>query len=172
MHIETLGSGPSLVLLHGWALHGGVFAPLVQRLSDRYTLHLVDLPGHGHSRHSDVALTVEATVGAIRGAGRLEYVAVGTPVNLAARLCSRAADGEVLADDRTQAALLPDDAISATAREPEQLKGFPDPVPVYAFTPPSEAVAPVAEAETPWWQWWRSGAKRKTKRRRRKRSKS
>lgn len=65
MHIETLGSGPSLVLLHGWALHGGVFAPLVQRLSDRYTLHLVDLPGHGHSRDSDVALTLQATVDAV-----------------------------------------------------------------------------------------------------------
>ena len=65
MHIETLGSGPSLVLLHGWALHGGVFAPLVQRLSDRYTLHLVDLPGHGHSRDSEVALTLDATVDAI-----------------------------------------------------------------------------------------------------------
>jgi pimeloyl-[acyl-carrier protein] methyl ester esterase len=65
MHIETLGNGPSLVLLHGWALHGGVFAPLVQRLSDRYTLHLVDLPGHGHSRDSEVALTLEATAGAI-----------------------------------------------------------------------------------------------------------
>lgn len=65
MHIETLGSGPSVVLLHGWALHGGVFAPLVQRLSDRYTLHLVDLPGHGHSRDSDVALTLEAAVGAL-----------------------------------------------------------------------------------------------------------
>ena len=65
MHIETLGSGPSLVLLHGWALHGGVFAPLVQRLSDRYTLHLVDLPGHGFSRDSEVPLTLDATVTAI-----------------------------------------------------------------------------------------------------------
>lgn len=68
MHIETLGSGPSVVLLHGWALHGGVFAPLVQRLSDRYTLHLVDLPGHGHSRDSEVALTLDATVDAILAA--------------------------------------------------------------------------------------------------------
>ena len=65
MHIEILGSGPSLVLLHGWALHGGVFAPLVQRLSDRYTLHLVDLPGHGFSRDSEVPLTLDATVTAI-----------------------------------------------------------------------------------------------------------
>ncbi len=65
MHIESLGNGPSLVLLHGWALHGGVFAPLVQRLSARYTLHLVDLPGHGYSRDSAVPLALDATVDAI-----------------------------------------------------------------------------------------------------------
>src|SRR5690606_41998086 len=56
MHIETLGDGPDLVLIHGWALHGGVFGPLAERLSTRYRLHLVDLPGHGHSRDSDVPL--------------------------------------------------------------------------------------------------------------------
>ena len=61
MHIESTGSGPPLVLLHGWALHGGVFAPLVARLSDRYTLHLVDLPGHGHSRDASTPLTLDAT---------------------------------------------------------------------------------------------------------------
>jgi class 3 adenylate cyclase len=110
----------------------------------------------------------KATVGAIRGAGRLEYVAVGTPVNLAARLCSRAADGEILADDRTQAALRPDDAVTATAREPEQLKGFPDPVPVFALALPTGVAGPVEEEAPPWWQWWRTtDRKRRGKRRRR-----
>ncbi|MEL1265869.1 pimeloyl-ACP methyl ester esterase BioH [Pseudoxanthomonas putridarboris] len=61
MHIESTGSGPPLVLLHGWALHGGVFAPLAQRLADRYTLHLVDLPGHGHSRDASTPLTLADT---------------------------------------------------------------------------------------------------------------
>lgn len=61
MHIESTGSGPPLVLLHGWALHGGVFAPLVQRLSDRYTLHRVDLPGHGHSRDAATPLALDDT---------------------------------------------------------------------------------------------------------------
>ncbi|MBD9377536.1 pimeloyl-ACP methyl ester esterase BioH [Pseudoxanthomonas sp. PXM04] len=60
MHIEVVGHGPSLVLIHGWALHGGVFAPLVERLADRCTLHLVDLPGHGHSRESATPLELQA----------------------------------------------------------------------------------------------------------------
>lgn len=113
--------------------------------------------------------TGKATVGAIRGAGRLEYVAVGTPVNLAARLCSRAAAGEVLSDDRTQDALSPEDAVTATAREPEQLKGFPDPVPVFALVPSSGEVEPTPEEETPWWQWWRGSRRKKRGKRRRKR---
>lgn len=56
MHIETLGAGPALALIHGWAMHGGLFAPLVDRLAARYTLHLVDLPGHGHARADATAL--------------------------------------------------------------------------------------------------------------------
>lgn len=65
LHIETTGSGPPLVLLHGWAMHGGVFAPLVDRLRDRHTLHRVDLPGHGASRDSVVPLALDAVVDAI-----------------------------------------------------------------------------------------------------------
>jgi pimeloyl-[acyl-carrier protein] methyl ester esterase len=51
LSIKTLGRGPDLVLLHGWAMHGGIFAPLSERLAGRFRLHLVDLPGHGDSRH-------------------------------------------------------------------------------------------------------------------------
>ena len=50
MHIDSVGEGPDLVLIHGWAMHGGIFAPLSERLSHRFRLHLVDLPGHGFSR--------------------------------------------------------------------------------------------------------------------------
>ena len=60
LHIESHGHGPSLALVHGWAMHGGLFMPLVERLADRYTLHLVDLPGHGHSRDCAAPLSPEA----------------------------------------------------------------------------------------------------------------
>ncbi len=66
LHVEVVGAGPPLVLLHGWAMHGGVFAPLVARLRDRLTLHVVDLPGHGFSRDSDVPLTLHDCAEAIR----------------------------------------------------------------------------------------------------------
>lgn len=75
--------------------------------------------------------TGEATVGAIRGAGRHEYVAVGTVMNLAARLCQRAGAGQVLADEATVRALREDLALDIAADEPETLKGFAAPVPVY-----------------------------------------
>ncbi len=50
MHIETVGSGPDLVMIHGWAMHSGMFAPLTRKLHKHFRLHLVDLPGHGKSR--------------------------------------------------------------------------------------------------------------------------
>lgn len=49
LYIERQGQGPDLVLLHGWGLHGGIFANLVPQLSERFRLHRVDLPGHGRS---------------------------------------------------------------------------------------------------------------------------
>lgn len=48
--IETTGTGPDLVLLHGWGMHGGIFRPLREQLESRWTVHVVDLPGHGRSR--------------------------------------------------------------------------------------------------------------------------
>ena len=58
LHVEVAGDGPPLVLLHGWAMHGGVFGALVDALRDRWTLHVVDLPGHGRSRDSTVPLAL------------------------------------------------------------------------------------------------------------------
>jgi pimeloyl-[acyl-carrier protein] methyl ester esterase len=49
VHVESMGRGRPLVMLHGWAMHSGLWSPLLPRLIERYRLHLVDLPGHGYS---------------------------------------------------------------------------------------------------------------------------
>ena len=49
MHITVRGQGPDLVMLHGWSMHSAVWHDLADALASRFTLHLVDLPGHGQS---------------------------------------------------------------------------------------------------------------------------
>lgn len=53
LHVDTLGHGPDLVLLHGWGMHGGIWDALREPLAARFRLHVVDLPGYGASAHRD-----------------------------------------------------------------------------------------------------------------------
>jgi len=58
LHVEIRGAGPDVVLLHGWALHGGMWGPWVDELARRARLHFIDLPGHGRSRWPEGAATL------------------------------------------------------------------------------------------------------------------
>lgn len=62
---EVRGQGPALVLLHGWAMHSGIFEPLVQRLQQDFELHLVDLPGHGRSHDAGLPLALASAADAV-----------------------------------------------------------------------------------------------------------
>jgi class 3 adenylate cyclase len=64
-------------------------------------------------------------LGTIGFEGRNDYTAVGSVVNLAARLCGEAAPGEVLIDSKAADAL--DRRVAVAARE-VTLKGFPSPI--------------------------------------------
>jgi pimeloyl-[acyl-carrier protein] methyl ester esterase len=68
MRIATQGEGPPLVLIHGWAMHCGLFGALRDRLAGHRTLHLVDLPGHGRNRDDASKLELESCVDAIAAA--------------------------------------------------------------------------------------------------------
>jgi class 3 adenylate cyclase len=70
-----------------------------------------------------------ATLGVVGYDGRSDYTALGTVVNLAARLCSNATARELLVDHRVF--LKTEDYVRYTGREPVALKGFTEPVATY-----------------------------------------
>jgi len=49
LFVERFGSGAAVVMVHGWAMHGGLWEDVVEGLVDHYQVVLVDLPGHGRS---------------------------------------------------------------------------------------------------------------------------
>ena len=67
LHVEAIGRGRPLVLLHGWALHAGLFTPLLPALAQRHRVLAADLPGHGHSPPLP-AWSLEAVVEALQQA--------------------------------------------------------------------------------------------------------
>jgi pimeloyl-[acyl-carrier protein] methyl ester esterase len=64
LSVESTGHGPPLVLLHGWAMHSGIWGSVVAHLARTHRVHAVDLPGHGHS--APIApCTLDAIVAAV-----------------------------------------------------------------------------------------------------------
>ena len=88
-----------------------------------------------HKRGYDLQMGVGiaqgfATIGGIGFSGRIDYGAIGTVTNLAARLCGEARGGEVLLSQRVNAAL-DGEGLRTEAAGELALKGFARPVPAY-----------------------------------------
>lgn len=49
LHVEVMGSGPPILVLHGWGHSGLNLAPMAEFLAEDHSVHLVDLPGFGKS---------------------------------------------------------------------------------------------------------------------------
>jgi adenylate cyclase len=70
-----------------------------------------------------------ATLGCIGFEGRFDYTAIGTVVNLAARLCSQAQTGQILVDSRVHAAI--ENRLETEALGEVLPKGFSRPMTVF-----------------------------------------
>jgi len=87
----------------------------------------------GHELALGIGIAVGyATLGRIGFEGRFDYGAVGSVVNLAARLCGEAPGGQILLSAGTFAAV--EGSVSAEPQPPMTLKGFPRPIPAYLVT--------------------------------------
>jgi class 3 adenylate cyclase len=85
--------------------------------------HIARWKKQGHSLGLGIGLAMgEATVGRIGHESRLDYAAIGPAVNLAARLCAEAADGQILADPAVAAKV--EGRIALTALGARALKGL------------------------------------------------
>ena len=85
---------------------------------------------HGHDLHFGVGIAQGfATLGRIGFEGRFDYAAIGTVTNLAARLCDKAAPGQILMSQRVFAAT--ETAVRAEPVEGLELKGFSRPLTVF-----------------------------------------
>ena len=71
-----------------------------------------------------------ATLGRIGFEGRFDYAAIGSVTNLAARLCSEAAAGQILVSQRVMSAT--EDVVTSDQVGAVTLKGFSKPITIYA----------------------------------------
>jgi pimeloyl-[acyl-carrier protein] methyl ester esterase len=49
LHYETFGQGQPVVLVHGWAMHSGIWRDFAKALAWHCQVTCIDLPGHGRS---------------------------------------------------------------------------------------------------------------------------
>ncbi|CAM3739795.1 Pimeloyl-[acyl-carrier protein] methyl ester esterase [Vibrio aerogenes CECT 7868] len=68
LHWQTEGEGPDLVLIHGWGMNGAVWDQTVEILKHEYRVHVVDLPGYGHSGHCCASSIEETALLVLQGA--------------------------------------------------------------------------------------------------------
>jgi pimeloyl-[acyl-carrier protein] methyl ester esterase len=59
--MDVRGEGETIVLLHGWGMHSGIWQDLAASLSEQFRVVCIDLPGHGHSA-AGCPLTLDAVV--------------------------------------------------------------------------------------------------------------
>lgn len=78
---EDVGSGPAVLLLHGFPLNGRMWTPVVEALSDQYRVIIPDLRGMGESEGTPVTSTTTSMGDyADDAAGLLDHLNIREPV--------------------------------------------------------------------------------------------
>ncbi len=93
---RAIGTGPDLLFVHGWPLTSATYRNIVPALAERFTCHLIDLPGAGLSEwgpDTEIGLSAhcEALTAVVRALELREVVIVGHDSGgLFARACAAA----------------------------------------------------------------------------------
>jgi pimeloyl-[acyl-carrier protein] methyl ester esterase len=124
IHLETYGKGKPIVLVHGWAMHTGIWREFAKHLAQNYRVTCIDLPGHGRSEKID-PFTLErigdALVNAVPGESCCWLgwsLGVTVALDIAGRHAERVSSLALLAGN-------PSFAVGATGRSPETQTEWP-----------------------------------------------
>ena len=97
IHYVTAGRGKrTIVFIHGWACHLGVWREQISALADKARLILIDLPGHGKSDKPKTAYSMdffgEAVLAVVREAAVDQAIFIGHSLGVAVicRVCGQA----------------------------------------------------------------------------------
>ena len=63
--VDSIGAGEDLVVLHGWALHCGLFDGIAAALAERFRVHFIDLPGHGQNAANPLPADIDTLAGEV-----------------------------------------------------------------------------------------------------------
>lgn len=77
LHVRVQGQGPDVVLLHGWAMHSGVFDDLLPSLTNDYRVHCIDLPGHGLSTYQHEMRSLQQLADAVQSYVPINSIVLG-----------------------------------------------------------------------------------------------
>ncbi len=103
-------------------------------MRDEFERLRVEWAGRGHELGVGIGIDRgPATVGRVGTDERWNYAAIGPVTNLAARLCGRAAHGEILVSAPLRERI--DGAVPARSLGEQEIKGLPHPVPVFCLEP-------------------------------------
>lgn len=119
----------------------------------RCALEIQDAMAELAREHADWGLAVgigvnagEVIMGAMGSKSRMDYTVLGDAVNVAARLCSHAARGQILLSADTYDVIASSPAFAAEPLAPIAVKGKSEPVRVYAIHASPATQAPAIEA--------------------------
>lgn len=77
LHTTTTGSGPNLVMLHGWGLHSGIWQEIAESFALEFRVTTIDMPGHGQSPMDLERFDLVSVAEAVRGAAPAEAFWLG-----------------------------------------------------------------------------------------------
>jgi pimeloyl-[acyl-carrier protein] methyl ester esterase len=81
LYVQSFGTGPDIILLHGWGLHGGIWSAtennLMRHLAQRYRVTAIDLPGHGYSDYGNDGFTLTSATTAIAESIPAQAIVIG-----------------------------------------------------------------------------------------------